>query len=257
MRGWISGRTTDEKSRKVWRGLQPSSGDAGFSPPAAARAARGSGGARWQSVGQVIVHLAALAPLALLIWDGLHGSLTAEPIRALTLRTGKPALVLLVLSLACTPLSAIFGLRQALKWRRPLGLYAFFYVALHVLIFVAVDYGLDLSLLREAIFEKRYALAGLAALLLLLPLAITSTRGWMRRLGKRWKHLHRLAYPAGVLAVMHYVWLVKADLREPLTWGAAVAVLLLLRLPAVRCGARDLWRRATRAAVRLLTLPTS
>ncbi len=250
----------------MWRGLQPAAGGVGFSPPAggvgfsppaAARTARGSGGARWQSVGQVIVHLAALAPLALLIWDGLHGSLTAEPIRALTLRTGKPALVLLVLSLACTPLSAIFGLRQALKWRRPLGLYAFFYAALHFLIFVGVDYGLDLSLLREALLEKRYALAGSAALLLLLPLAITSTRGWMRRLGRHWKRLHRLVYPAGILAVVHYVWLVKADLREPLMWGAAVALLLSLRLPAVRRGARTLWQRSARAAARLLTPPTS
>jgi len=203
-------------------------------------------GARWKPAGQIIVHLAALAPLALLIWDGLHGHLTAEPIRAITLRTGKPALVLLVLSLACTPLSAIFGLRQALKWRRPLGLYAFFYAALHFLIFAAVDYGLDLGLLREAIFEKRYALAGLAALLLLIPLAITSTRGWMRRLGKRWKRLHRLAYLAGILAVVHYVWLVKADRREPLMWGAALAVLLVLRLPAVRRAAIGLWQQIAR-----------
>lgn len=248
MRGWISGRTTDEKSRKVWRGLQPAAGGVGLGPPA---------GARRQAVGQTIIHLAALAPLALLIWDGLHGSLTAEPIRALTLRTGKPALVLLVLSLACTPLSAICGLRQALKWRRPLGLYAFFYAALHFLIFVGVDYGLDLSLLREALLEKRYALAGSAAFLLLLPLAITSTRGWMRRLGKHWKRLHRLAYPAGILAVVHYVWLVKADRREPLMWGAAIAVLLGLRLPAVRRGARSLWQRFARAAARLLTPPTS
>ncbi len=189
---------------------------------------------RWQTAAQVVVHLLALLPLAVLIWDGLHDRLTANPIQAMTFRTGKTALVLLVLSLACTPLSAVFGLRQAVKWRRPLGLYAFLYAALHFLIFAVLDYGLDLQLLREAIFEKRYALVGLAAFLLLIPLAITSTRGWMRRLGRTWKRLHRLVYVAAPLVIVHYVWLVKADRREPLLWGAVIAVLLLLRLSAVR-----------------------
>ncbi len=180
------------------------------------------------------MHLVALIPLAFLIWDGLHNRLTVNPIQALTFRTGKAALILLVLSLACTPLNTGFGIRQAVRWRRPLGVYAFLYAALHFTIFAAVDYGLDLTLLREAIFEKRYALVGFAAFLMLLPLALTSTRGWMRRLGKRWKHLHRLVYPAALLAVVHYGWLVKADRREPLLWGAAVILLLILRLPVLR-----------------------
>lgn len=192
---------------------------------------------------QLAVHLASLAPLAVLLWDGLHDQLTANPIQAITLRTGKIALVLLVLSLACTPLSVIFGVRQAAKWRRPLGLYAFLYAGLHFLIFVGLDYGLDLALLREAIFEKRYALAGFAAFLVLIPLALTSTRGWMRRLAKRWKRLHRAVYIAGLLVIAHYVWLVKADRREPLLWGAALLLLLALRLPAVRRRLSELWRR--------------
>lgn len=183
---------------------------------------------------QIAVHVASLAPLALLIWDGLQRHLTANPIQAITLRTGKPALILLVLSLACAPVSSVLGLRLALKWRRPLGLYAFFYAALHFLTFTVLDYGLDLFLLREAIFEKRYALVGFAAFVLLVPLAITSTRGWMKRLGKRWKRLHRVVYVAGVLVVVHYIWLVKADRREPLLWGAVVLLLLSLRLPFLR-----------------------
>jgi sulfoxide reductase heme-binding subunit YedZ len=183
---------------------------------------------------QVAVHLAALAPLALLIWDAAQDQLTANPIQALTFRTGKTALILLVLSLACTPLSTVFGVRQAVKWRRPLGLYAFLYAGLHFLIFAVLDYGLDFVLLREAVFEKRYALVGFAALLILIPLAITSTRGWMKRLGKRWKRLHQAVYVAGLLVIVHYVWLVKADRREPLLWGAAIGLLLLLRVPAVR-----------------------
>jgi methionine sulfoxide reductase heme-binding subunit len=183
---------------------------------------------------QVMVHLLALAPLALLIWNGLNHNLTANPIQAITFRTGKLALLLLVLSLACTPLNAAFGVRVALKWRRPLGLYAFMYAALHFLTFTVLDYGLDPVLLREAIFEKRYALVGFTAFLLLIPLAITSTRGWMKRLGKRWKRLHQLVYVAGLLVIVHYVWLVKADRREPMLWGATIALLLAFRLPPVR-----------------------
>ena len=105
---------------------------------------------------------------------------------------------------------------------------------MHLLIFAVVDYGLDLELIKQAIVEKRYVLVGFAAFLLLLPLAVTSTKGWMRRLGKRWKKLHRLVYLAAPLAVVHFVWLVKADIREPLAYGAAVAALLLLRTPRVR-----------------------
>ena len=189
---------------------------------------------RREQIAQVIVHLLALAPLALLVSDGLRDNLTANPIQTITFRTGKFALALLVLSLACTPLNTVFGVRMALKWRRPLGLYAFMYAALHFLTFTVLDYGLDPVLLREAIFEKRYALVGFTAFLLLIPLAITSTRGWMKRLGKRWKRLHQLVYIAGLLVIVHYVWLVKADRREPLLWGAAIAILLAFRLPPVR-----------------------
>jgi sulfoxide reductase heme-binding subunit YedZ len=139
-----------------------------------------------------------------------------------------------VLSLACTPLNTMFGFKQLLPLRRPLGLYAFGYSVLHLLNFAVVDYGLDLVLLREAVIEKRYVLVGFAAFLLLLPLAVTSTQSFQRWLGKRWKSLHRLVYGAALLAVVHFVWLVKADVREPLVYGAIVVVLLALRIPQVR-----------------------
>ncbi|MBM4458352.1 MAG: sulfoxide reductase heme-binding subunit YedZ [Chloroflexi bacterium] len=183
---------------------------------------------------QGVIHLASLAPLAATIWAGLHGDLTANPIQAIIQRAGRYALILLTASLACAPLSSIFELRVAIRWRRPLGLYAFMYAALHFGVFVAVDYGFDLVLLREAIFEKRFALVGFAAGLVLLALAITSTRGWARRLGRRWEQLHRLVYVAGLLAVIHYAWAVKADIRQPLAWGAVIVLLLILRLPPVR-----------------------
>jgi sulfoxide reductase heme-binding subunit YedZ len=181
-----------------------------------------------------LAHVGALVPLALLIWDGAHDNLTHNPIQEITFRTGKTALVLLVLSLAATPINTLFGLKQVLPLRRPLGLYAFFYVTLHLLIFAVLDYGLDWGLIQEAIVEKRYVLVGFTAFLLLLPLALTSTKGSMRRLGKRWKALHRLVYVAVALAIVHYVWLVKADVREPLLYGAVVALLLVLRLPPLR-----------------------
>ncbi len=189
---------------------------------------------------QIAVHIAALLPLLLLVVDWYLDNLTFNPIQALELRTGKYALVLLILSLACTPLNTVFGFRQALKVRRPLGLYAFLYASLHFLIFIGLDYQFDLYLLREAIFEKRYALVGFSAGLILLALAITSTRGWMKRLGRTWAKLHKLVYLAGILVIVHYVWLVKSDIREPLLFGAIVLMLLFLRIPFVRRAASRL-----------------
>ena len=191
---------------------------------------------------QIAVHLAALAPLALLIWDALHANLTANPIQALEQRTGKIALALLVVSLACTPANTLLRFRPAVRWRRPLGLYAFLYAALHFLIFIGLDYGLDLRRLREAIFEKRYALVGFAAFLILLPLAVTSTKAMMRRMGRRWTRLHRLVYIAAPLVVLHYAWSVKSDIRVPLLYGAIILLLLALRTRPVRRGISRLSR---------------
>ena len=183
---------------------------------------------------QILVHVGALFPLAWLLWDYLRDDLTANPIQAVTLRTGKAALILLILALAATPVNTVFGFRPAIKYRRTLGLYAFFYASLHFLIFIGLDYGFNLKLIYEAIFEKRYALVGFAAGLILFALAITSTKGWKRRLRKNWKRLHRLVYLAGILVVVHYVWLVKSDIRVPLAYGAVVVLLLIARVPGVR-----------------------
>ncbi|MEE8414029.1 MAG: protein-methionine-sulfoxide reductase heme-binding subunit MsrQ [Dehalococcoidales bacterium] len=183
---------------------------------------------------RLAAHIAALLPLALLIWDFTQDQLTVNPIQAIQLRTGRYALVLLVITLASTPISRLFGSRQLLALRRPLGLYTFMYASLHFLNFLVIDYRFDFDLIREDLFEKRFALAGFAAFLCLLPLAITSTRGWIVRLGKRWGNLHRLIYPAAVLAVIHFVWQVKADIREPLVFGVIVLLLLLVRLPVIR-----------------------
>lgn len=182
----------------------------------------------------VVTHAACWAPLAWVLFSYWRDPLKVNPIQDFTFGTGLPALILLCLSLAVTPANTLLGWRWAIPLRRWLGLYAFFYVCLHLLIFVGLDYGFDPALIGEALFEKRYALVGFAAFMLLLPLALTSTRGWQKRLGRNWKRLHRLAYGAALLAVVHFVWLVKADLREPLAYGAVVLGLLALRLPPVR-----------------------
>lgn len=197
---------------------------------------------------RVIVHIGALTPLAWLVYDALTDQLTANPIQAATLRTGKSALILLILSLACTPIHSIFKFKPALQVRRALGLYAFLYVSLHFLIFVGLDYVFDLELIQSAVLEKRYALVGFSAGVILLPLAVTSTRGWMKRLGKNWKRLHRLVYLAGLLAVVHYIWLVKADVREPYYWGLALVLLLLARLPWVRRNVENVRNRLRHTA---------
>jgi sulfoxide reductase heme-binding subunit YedZ len=181
--------------------------------------------------GQVAAHVISLAPLIRLVYEY---TTDVNPIQAITLVTGKTALVLLVLSLACTPANTWLGWRWAIKARRPLGVYASLYVLLHLLIFVGLDYGFDLELLGEALFEKRYAFVGLAAFALLVPVAITSTPGWQRRLGKRWKRLQRLVYVVALLDIIHYLWLVKADIRQPLAYGVVVVALLALRVPFVK-----------------------
>jgi sulfoxide reductase heme-binding subunit YedZ len=194
---------------------------------------------------RLVTHVGALLPLALLLWDFWRGGFGPDPIREITLRTGKPALILLILSLACTPLNIWFGWSSVLKVRRALGLYSFLYVVLHLGVFVYLDYGLDPQLLYNAIFEKWYALVGFVAFLLMLPLALTSTRWAMRRLGKKWKQLHRLAYVAGVLAVVHFLWLVKNAYTEPIIFGVILALLLLSRVPPVRRRLAT-WRRRAR-----------
>jgi methionine sulfoxide reductase heme-binding subunit len=198
---------------------------------------------------QVAVHVAAWVPLAVLALDYWRTGLGANPIQAIMQRTGKTALVLLVLSLVCTPL-ATFGWRGAVRLRRPLGVYAFVYATLHFLTFIGLDYGFNLAFLRDGLIEKPFALVGLAAGLMLLPLAITSTRASMKYLGRNWRRLHWLVYIAAPLAVVHYVLQVKADYRQPLLFGVIVALLFALRLPPVRraTARASQWLRANLAS---------
>jgi sulfoxide reductase heme-binding subunit YedZ len=191
---------------------------------------------------QIGVHIAALIPLVLLLWDFWQGNLGPDVIRAATLRTGKAALVLLITSLACTPINILFGYKPVLKLRRPLGLYSFMYASIHFAIFIGVDYFFNFVLIWEALFEKRYALVGLTTGMILLALALTSTVGWQRRLKKKWKQLHRFVYLAGILAVLHFIWLVKQGIWEPYVWAAVVVLLLALRYAPIKQRALKLLR---------------
>lgn len=190
---------------------------------------------------QLIVHGSAWVPLVWTLVDWARGELTFNPIQAATQRTGLFAITFLVLSLACTPLNTYFGLRAAIKVRRSLGLYTFMYALIHLSIFAILDYQLDFSLINEIVFEKPYAFVGFLSFLILLTLAFTSFKFWMKKLGKHWKMLHRLVYLAGILVVIHFLWAVKGnlaslsgDIMAPLLYGLAVVILLLLRWKPVK-----------------------
>jgi sulfoxide reductase heme-binding subunit YedZ len=190
---------------------------------------------------QLAAHLAAWVPLGLLALDALRGNLTANPIQYVTQHLGRDAILLLTAALAVSPLVTLTGVRSLQKLARPLGLYAFFYAALHLLSYVGVDYGFSLDLLVPDVSGKSYIWLGLVAFAILLGLAVTSFRWWMRRLRKGWKRLHRLVYLAGGLAVLHYGLAVKGDLFrlqgdvvKPVVYGLIVLFLLGLRIPPLR-----------------------
>jgi len=190
---------------------------------------------------QIAMHIYAWSALVHLIIDFFTHNLTANPIQAMEQRTGRHAITLLVLSLACTPLNNIFGWRELIKRRRALGLYAFMYATIHVIIFVDLDYGLAWSLIVQTIIEKPYILVGMLTFLMLIPLAFTSFDIWKKRLGKNWKRLHKLVYWLAPLAVLHYAWGKKGDFFRlqgeiilPLIYAIIVIILLIMRMPQVR-----------------------
>ena len=176
-----------------------------------------------------------LLPLAWLVWDSLHGQLGTDPVARLEHRSGDWALRILLATLAVTPLRQLTGWHWLTRYRRMLGLFAFFYASIHLAIYLAVDLGGFWSQIFAEIVKKPYITVGFAAWLLMLPLALTSTRGMMRRLGRNWQRLHRLVYVIGACGVLHFMWLVKSGntiaVREPLVYLAILAVLLALRVP--------------------------
>ncbi|MFZ5654786.1 MAG: sulfite oxidase heme-binding subunit YedZ [Pseudomonadota bacterium] len=178
---------------------------------------------------RLAVWLLAGGPLLWLAWRVAGGGLGANPVEFLEHYSGDWGLRLLLATLALTPLRRWSGRGEALRVRRLLGLWAFFWICLHFAIYLTFDLEWSAALLAEDLVERTYITLGFAAWLLLVPLAITSTRGWQRRLGSRWRRLHRLVYPAALLGALHFLWLVKADVREPLVYLGVLALLLGLR----------------------------
>lgn len=181
---------------------------------------------------KAVVWVLCLVPAAQLAWRAQAGRLTANPIEFVTLHTGWWALVLLMATLAITPLRRLTGWNDLIRVRRLVGLFAFFYTTLHLLTYVTLDRFFDFSGIGEDILRRPYITVGFLSFLMLLPLAITSTRNWVRRLGRRWQLLHRLIYPATALAVLHYYWKksAKADISEPLLFAGILVALLGARL---------------------------
>ncbi len=190
---------------------------------------------------QIAVHAYAWSGLVFIALRFLTGHISVNPIQELEQRTGRHAITLLVLSLACTPLNTLFKWPELIKRRRALGLYAFMYAAIHVIIFVDLDYGLAWSLIYQTVIQKPYLLVGMISFLLLIPLAVTSFDIWKTRLRKNWKRLHQLVYLIAPLVVLHYGWSKKGDffalqgdIVRPLIYGLIVVILLIFRIHPVR-----------------------
>jgi sulfoxide reductase heme-binding subunit YedZ len=180
---------------------------------------------------KVVVFLLCLAPLGLLAWHAYRGELTANPIEFITHTTGDWTLRFLIITLCITPFRKMLGLPELIRFRRMLGLFAFFYACLHFTTYIGLDKFFDLSEMWKDIAKRKYITVGFAAFVLLIPLALTSTAAAIRWLGgKRWQMLHRLVYFSAVFGVIHYYWLVKSAVLKPLAYGAIVTALLLWRL---------------------------
>jgi len=171
-----------------------------------------------------------LIPFAQLAYKAYTGDLGVNPIEFITRFTGSWVLIFLLATLSVTPLRKITGWNDLIKFRRMLGLFAFFYALLHFSTYIVLDHFFDFQRIAKDILKRPYVTVGFTGFVLMIPLAITSTAGMIRRLGKRWQQLHRLVYVAAIAGVIHFYWLVKADIRRPLQYGTVLAILLGYRL---------------------------
>ena len=180
---------------------------------------------------KIAIFLAALIPLARLVWKYLHDGLGANPIEFITHATGDSTLILILATLSITPLRRITRQYWLIGVRRMVGLFAFFYGTLHFLTYIWLDKFFDIHEMLKDIAKRPFITIGFSAFVLMIPLTLTSTAWSIRRLGgKNWQRLHRLIYFTGILAVVHYAWLVKADLRKPIEYGVVLSILLLYRV---------------------------
>ncbi len=180
---------------------------------------------------KVPVFFFCLVPLGMLVWRSLAGNLGANPVEFIQHATGDWTLRFLIFTLSITPLRKLLKVPELIRFRRMLGLFAFFYACLHFLTYLGPDQSFDLAAIWKDVAKRPFITVGFAAFVLLIPLALTSTAGWIRRLGgRRWQMLHRAIYISAICGVIHYYWLVKSAVLRPLTYAAIVAVLLLWRM---------------------------
>jgi sulfoxide reductase heme-binding subunit YedZ len=189
-------------------------------------------------IAKVLIFAAALIPLGRLLWKALHDGLGANPIEVITHSTGDWTLILVLTTLLITPLRRITKQYWLVGVRRMIGLFAFFYAFLHFLTYIWLDKFFDVHEMLQDIAKRKFITVGFTAFVLLIPLAITSTQEWVRRLGKNWQRLHKLIYVTAVLGVIHYYWLVKADVRKPLEYAAVLGILMAYRVAMKFAGKR-------------------
>jgi sulfoxide reductase heme-binding subunit YedZ len=205
---------------------------------------------------QILVHLGGWVPLGLIAYNFFTNNLTANPIQAIEQQTGIHALTFLLLSLACTPLASVVGWKGLLQRRKALGNYGFMYAAIHLATFAGLDYGFNLRAILRDVGTKWYIIVGLIAFLLLLPLALTSFKYWMKRLGKNWKRLHKLVYIISPLVAVHFLLSVKGDLFrlqgnlfQPLLYGSIALILLVIRIAPIKTALIGLRTRLQNASL--------
>jgi len=177
-----------------------------------------------------VLFVAALVPLAWLLWGMLQGTLGANPAETIQLQTGRWALKFLLLTLGVTPVRRLTGWNIVIQYRRMLGLFAFFYASLHFTSYIVLDQFFDWRAILRDIPKRPFILMGFTAFVLMVPLALTSTRGWIRRLGRRWQMLHRLIYVSAICAAIHFIWKVKVATGDPTVYAVLVAALLGFRV---------------------------
>ena len=195
--------------------------------------------ARWH---KPVLFLLCMLPFCALAYNGFSGGLGANPIEEITHFTGEWALRFLLITLSITPLRKITRRNALVRFRRMLGLFAFFYACLHFSTYLVLDQFFDWNEIVLDVAKRPYISVGFSAFVLLIPLAVTSTNRMAQRLGNNWRRLHSLIYPIAILVILHYLWLVKADILPPLIYGAILCVLLALRWPGLKLGKRPVLR---------------
>ena len=194
---------------------------------------------RWS---KPLLFLLFTTPFCVLVYNGVTGNLTANPIKEITHFTGEWALNFLLITLSITPLRTLTRKNALIRFRRMLGLFAFFYACLHFSTYLVLDQFFDWDEIVRDVAKRPYITVGFTAFVLLIPLAVTSTNKMVQRLGNNWRRLHSLIYPVAVLVIFHYLWLVKADILPPVIYGLILCLLLALRSPRLKPGKRPVLR---------------